>query len=248
MFVNVGSFADPPEAEGCAHFLEHMIFMGVDSPKYSNSENLYDSFISSRGGSCNAMTEGEYTVYQFDIAEEHFVPALDIFACCFKSPLLSQSAADREIKSIESEFSLARTSDGARLQQLMCDSATDGHVLRKFSWGNTKSLSTVPKANKVDIHGIVKTFYRKHYVPSAMKLVVMAPKGLEELEKDVRASFNDWVVLPEPPVVIDKEKGKRKRGPDPENIGVKLLSLEESMNGMMGRSPFPEDKKCYVTR
>ena len=26
--VQVGSFADPPECEGLAHFLEHMVFMG----------------------------------------------------------------------------------------------------------------------------------------------------------------------------------------------------------------------------
>lgn len=53
--VGVGSFKDPKEAEGIAHFLEHMLFMG--SERYPD-ENEYDSFITSHGGSCNAMTEG----------------------------------------------------------------------------------------------------------------------------------------------------------------------------------------------
>ena len=145
MCVNVGSFADPLEAQGLAHFLEHMLFMGIDSDKYPSSENLYDSFISSHGGSCNAMTDGEFTVYQFDVTVEHFAEALDIFAHCFKCPLLSTSAADREINAIESEFNLAKVSDGARLQQLLCDAAVDGHVLRKFSWGNLESLATIPQ-------------------------------------------------------------------------------------------------------
>jgi len=145
MCVNVGSFADPLEAQGLAHFLEHMLFMGIDSDKYPSSENLYDSFISSHGGSCNAMTDGEFTVYQFDVNVEHFAEALDIFAHCFKCPLLSTSAADREINAIESEFHLAKVSDGARLQQLLCDAAVDGHVLRKFSWGNLESLATIPQ-------------------------------------------------------------------------------------------------------
>jgi secreted Zn-dependent insulinase-like peptidase len=171
-----------------------MIFMGVDSPRYPNSENLYDSFVSSHGGGCNAFTEGEYTVYQFDIASEHFSAALDIFGCCFKSPLLSISSSDREIKSIESEFCLAKVSDGTRLQQLICDSATDGHVLRKFSWGNMNSLSTVPTAKKIDTHSILRSFYEKHYTPQAMKLVVLCPKGLDQIEKDVNDSFGDWVV------------------------------------------------------
>ena len=30
MCVQVGSFSDPPEAEGLAHFLEHMVFMGSE--------------------------------------------------------------------------------------------------------------------------------------------------------------------------------------------------------------------------
>ena len=250
MFVGVGSFADPEEAEGCAHFLEHMIFMGVDSPKYPNSENLYDSFVSSHGGSCNAYTEGEHTVYQFDIGAEHFANALDIFACCFKSPLLSVSSSDREIKSIESEFSLARVSDGTRLQQLMCDSAIDGHVLRKFSWGNTSSLSTVPKSKNVDIHSILQAFYKKHYLPSAMKLVVLAPKSLDEIEKDVQDSFGDWVVLPTPPEIIvkDETKGKRKRK-DVKSVGkTTLRSLEECISPYRHVTPFQTNGEVFISR
>ena len=71
--VEVGSFEDPDTAQGLAHFLEHMIFMG--SKKYPG-ENEYDSFVSSHGGSCNAFTEGEMTTYQFDVSTDHFAHAL----------------------------------------------------------------------------------------------------------------------------------------------------------------------------
>ena len=248
MFVSVGSFADPIEAEGCAHFLEHMIFMGVDSPKYPDSENLYDSFVSSHGGECNAYTEGEYTVYQFSIADKHFPPALDIFAHCFKSPLLAVSATDREIKSIESEFSLAKVSDGTRLQQLMCDSATKGHVMRKFSYGNTNSLSTVPKAKNVDVHSILKSFYRKHYIPSEMKLVVLAPTSLEELEKEVMSAFGDWTVQELPPAVKSATKSSSKKKQKKADGAVTLRSLEECISNLRGISPFPIEKHSSISR
>lgn len=252
MFVSVGSFADPAEAEGCAHFLEHMIFMGVNSPKYSHDENLYDSFVSSHNGSCNAFTEGEHTVYQFDIAEEHFTAALDIFACCFKSPRLAIGSSDREIKSIESEFNLAKVSDGTRLQQLMCDSATNGHVLRKFSWGNMKSLLTVPKSKNIDTHSILKGFYRKHYVPSKMKLVVMAPKSLEELESEVISSFGEWKLHNEPPVPPENLTGNRNRATRPSKAArpspVELLSLEDCISKFRNISPFPHDNRTYISR
>jgi nardilysin len=254
MFVSVGSFADPAEAEGCAHFLEHMIFMGVNSRKYPQDENLYDSFVSSHGGSCNAFTEGEHTVYQFDIAEEHFSAALDIFACCFKSPRLANSSSDREIKSIESEFCLAKVSDGTRLQQLMCDSATNGHVLRKFSWGNMKSLSTVPQSKNISIHRILTAFYKMHYVPSEMKLVVMAPKSLEELESEVINSFGDWRLHKAPPVPPediagkgDGKKAKRKRKAA-KNVPVELRSLEDCISKFRSISPFPQESRTYISR
>jgi secreted Zn-dependent insulinase-like peptidase len=36
--VKVGSFSDPPEIPGMAHFLEHMVFMGSEKyPQVSNS-------------------------------------------------------------------------------------------------------------------------------------------------------------------------------------------------------------------
>ena len=38
--INVGSFNDPPERQGLAHFLEHMLFMG--STQYPEEEAYSD--------------------------------------------------------------------------------------------------------------------------------------------------------------------------------------------------------------
>jgi hypothetical protein len=54
MAVGVGSFTDPAEMPGLAHYLEHMLFMGSD--KYPK-ENEYDTYLNNHGGSSNAYTE-----------------------------------------------------------------------------------------------------------------------------------------------------------------------------------------------
>lgn len=114
--VQVGSFSDPELVQGLAHFVEHMVFMG--STAYPQ-ENYYDSFVHSHGGDCNAMTEGEFTVYQFTAAAEHLSAALDVFGSALLHPLFTPAAMERELNAIESEFSLALSDDGARLQQLI---------------------------------------------------------------------------------------------------------------------------------
>jgi nardilysin len=120
MIVGVGSLYDPPECQGMAHFLEHLLFMG--SRKYPK-ENAYDAFMTKHGGNDNAYTEMEHTVYHFDIPQEHLPRALDIFAQFFVHPLMMESSVDRELKAVESEFQLVKNSDNTRVQHLMCHTA-----------------------------------------------------------------------------------------------------------------------------
>lgn len=159
MVVGVGSMSDPPECPGLAHFLEHLLFMG--SEKYPQ-ENAYDVFISKHGGSDNAYTEMEYTVYHFEIIQEYLAKALDMFAQFFTSPLMLESSVERELNSIESEFQLVKNSDSSRLQQLMCHTcgySPAEHPFAKFSWGNLESLQESPKRNNVDPMVELRKFY-----------------------------------------------------------------------------------------
>jgi nardilysin len=128
MVVGAGSIYDPKECQGLAHFLEHLLFMG--SEKYPE-ENDYDAFVSKRGGSDNAWTEWEYTSYSLDIPQDSLWPALDRLAQFFIAPLMLQSAVDRELLAIESEFQLRKNSDSARWEQLLCATCDPQNPMRK---------------------------------------------------------------------------------------------------------------------
>ncbi|CAI5513289.1 unnamed protein product [Closterium sp. Naga37s-1] len=117
MCVGVGSFLDPPDALGLAHFLEHMLFMG--SVKFPD-ENEYDSFLRRHGGGSNAFTETEFTCYHFDVAHKYLHPALDRFAQFFVAPLVKADAMEREVQAVDSEFNISLQSDVCRVQQLQC--------------------------------------------------------------------------------------------------------------------------------
>jgi nardilysin len=187
--VQTGSFNDPDEIQGLSHYLEHMIFMG--STKYPG-ENEYDAFVTSHGGYCNAFTEYEHTVYSFEIPQEYFFEALDIFAHCFISPLLSSESSDRELKAIESEFQLARTSDGARVEDILCHLAHPSHPLHKFAWGNLDSLKHDPLSRGIDVNSSLRQYFDQFYFPDNSQLVVTAPYSLQTILEGITASFSEW--------------------------------------------------------
>ncbi|KAJ7400401.1 Nardilysin [Pitangus sulphuratus] len=97
--VAVGSFSDPEDLPGLAHFLEHMVFMG--SLKYPD-ENGFDAFLKKHGGGDNASTDCERTVFQFDVQRKYFKEALDRWAQFFIHPLMIRDAIDREVEAVDS--------------------------------------------------------------------------------------------------------------------------------------------------
>ena len=77
MAVNVGQWNDPEAYPGMAHFCEHMLFMG--SKKYPD-ENYFTQLIHDHGGSNNAYTKTDRTVYMYSIDNDHLDLSLDVFS------------------------------------------------------------------------------------------------------------------------------------------------------------------------
>jgi hypothetical protein len=73
----------------------------------------------------------------------------DVFHSCRDSPELCSVAGTGVLQS-----------DSARLGQLRCHTARDGHLYRKFTWGNRKSLFDEPQAKGVDIRSEIVSYYR----------------------------------------------------------------------------------------
>ncbi|KAJ1699101.1 hypothetical protein LUZ63_007613 [Rhynchospora breviuscula] len=181
MCVRMGSFSDPPNAHGLAHFLEHMLFMG--SSEFPD-ENEYASYLSKHGGSSNAFTEWEYTCYYFDINREFLLEALKRFSQFFISPLVKEDALEREVLAVDSEFNQVLQNDSCRLSQLHCETSTPNHPVNKFSWGNKKSLYEA-MGNGVNMREEVLKMFNENYHGGMMKLVVIGGEPIEILE--------DWV-------------------------------------------------------
>ncbi|GAB2274251.1 hypothetical protein Dimus_009016 [Dionaea muscipula] len=187
MCVGLGSFSDPLEAQGLAHFLEHMLFMG--STEFPD-ENEYDSYLSKHGGSSNAYTEVEHTCYYFEVKGEFLHGALKRFSQFFTSPLVKMEAMEREVLAVDSEFHQALQNDACRLEQLRCHTAVPGHPFNRFFWGSKKSLIDAMEKG-VNLREHILKLYRENYHGQLMKLVVIGGESLDVLEGWVIQLFND---------------------------------------------------------
>ncbi|MEX1032038.1 MAG: insulinase family protein [Cellvibrionaceae bacterium] len=212
MNVFVGSADDPPEREGLAHFLEHMLFLGTE--KYPEA-NDYQSFISAHGGSHNAYTALEHTNYFFDINSDHLEQGLDRFAQFFIAPLFSADYVERERNAAHSEYRARLNDEYQRTLDVYRQVMNPDHPLAKFSVGNLATLSNdeLPnneRANEDLSHderpneepGHERTqqegglrrdlmaFCREHYRAGAMALVVLGKESLDKLEAMVKPRFS----------------------------------------------------------
>ncbi|KAI6064015.1 Nardilysin [Aix galericulata] len=181
-------FSDPEDLPGLAHFLEHMVFMG--SLKYPD-ENGFDAFLKKHGGSDNASTDCERTVFQFDVQRKYFKEALDRWAQFFIHPLMIRDAIDREVEAVDSEYQLARPSDANRKEMLFGSLARPGHPMKKFFWGNADTLKHEPKMNNIDTYTRLRDFWQRHYSAHYMTLVVQSKETLDTLEKWVTEIFSE---------------------------------------------------------
>ena len=186
--VHVGAFSDPKEVPGLAHFAEHMCFLGTE--KYPDEAD-FGKFLGSHGGSSNAYTDTEDTVYFFDCNENYLEPALDRFAQFFINPLFTPSATSRELNAIDSEHSKNINSDGFRFYQLEKDYANIEHPLSKFSTGNKQTLEIDQKARGVDVRDELLKFHKEHYSSNQMTLCVSGAQDLDTLEKWVTSKFSN---------------------------------------------------------
>lgn len=189
MDVHVGACSDPKEIPGLAHFNEHMLFLGTkEYPK----EDSFEEFLAANGGSSNAYTASEDTVYHFTLqaeADEKLIEGLKRFGSFFTSPLFTESATGRELNAIDSENAKNLQSDNFRVYQIEKSRQNSDHPHSKFFTGNKKTLLEDSKRNGMNLREELIKFYTKYYSANQMTLAVVGPQSPQALRKMIDDAF-----------------------------------------------------------
>ena len=186
--VSIGSFADPKHAQGLAHFLEHMLFMGTET---FPDENEYSSYLNAHGGGSNAYTTDENTVYYFDVNNSYFKGALDRFAAFFVCPLFTESATAREINAVDNEHGKNLQSDLWRGMQVVKSLARNDHPYSQFSTGNLETLKNEPASKGINMRELLLDFHKTYYSANMMKVAMYSNESLDTMHKWAEELFSN---------------------------------------------------------
>lgn len=194
MNVSVGSWSNPADLPGLAHFLEHMLFLGTE--KYPDADE-YHRFIEQNGGNHNAYTARENTLYYFDIDADHLEPALDRLAQFFIAPLFDASYLEREINAVQSEYTASLQNDNRRREDAIREVVNSDHPASNLAIGNAETLDNDQLRDRM------QAFYREHYVANRLSLSVVGPQDIDTLKSWVDARFNQIRAVPSEPLQIE---------------------------------------------
>jgi len=234
--VAVGSFDEPDEHPGLAHFLEHMLFMGTGA---FPGENDFSNFLSMHNGYSNAYTADEITVYYFDIDTKEAQKALDMFAHFFIDPLFSKGSVKREISSVDSEYLNTLNSAECRLEALFGRFVKDGDKSRRFSCGNKKTL------RKRGIEEVVARFWEETYSSDLMSLVVTSNESLDFLEQCASEFSKIMLRNYSPRNKLLLEKGKKSSSFPAESADFSNISPEHHSHVVQMR-PLGDEREMVV--
>lgn len=187
----MGASSDPEDVKGLAHFNEHMLFLGTkDYPQ----EDSFEAFLAANGGSSNAFTASEDTVYYFTLQAESdrkLTEGLKRFGSFFTSPLFTESATSRELNAIESENSKNLQTDNFRVYQIEKSRQNSEHPHSKFFTGNKKTLLEDTQSAGLVLRDELIRFYTRYYSSNQMTAAIVGPQSISELRKMADAAFQN---------------------------------------------------------
>lgn len=177
--VDVGSWNNPVQHPGMAHFVEHLLFMGT---KKFPRESEFRQYVLDRGGDYNAFTSYTSTVYSFTLPGEGFEGALERFSRFFIDPIFSLASINREMHAVDHEFQDCAEDNIQKFMRVFKAIGNPFHPNAIFSCGNLTSLSQISQI-------AIKQWYADHYVGLNMNLVIISPLPIDEIERLVLAHF-----------------------------------------------------------
>jgi len=201
IWVKVGSADENDEEAGICHFIEHMLFKGTDKRKVREAAREIESL----GGTINAYTSYDQTVYHITIASRYAETGLDILSDAIQHSTFDPLEFEREREVILEEIRRGEDDPSKRLFRQTMTALYQQHPYRRPIIGYQNNIRSIQRNQMV-------TFFKKWYVPNRMVFIAVGDFNTDEMEGKVRNAFKEFKPSPgSPPHRIPEPNQKETR-------------------------------------
>jgi len=162
LWVRAGGRDEAPAELGLSHYLEHMLFKGTPT----RPPGAIDQLLEGLGGTSNAFTSYDYTHYDVVVPADSIVAAAELLADIAVNAAFPPAEIESEKKVVFEEMSLTEDDPERFLTRRVTEEVYPEHPYGRPILG-TREL--VQKLERDEL----AAYYRKHYVPQNMVLVVV---------------------------------------------------------------------------
>jgi len=194
-FFKVGSRNERPGITGIAHLFEHMMFNGAQ--KYGPKE--FDRVLETAGGSSNAYTSNDLTVYHEDFASDALETVVDLESDRMRSLAITPETlkSEREVVKEERRFRVDNDVVG------MLDEALSAQIWKAhpYHWpviGWMGDLNAITREDALE-------FFRTYYAPNNATIVAVGDLDAKTTIELIEKYYGDIPAGPPIPQVVDSE-------------------------------------------
>lgn len=162
VWVKTGSRYENGKIAGITHFIEHLIFKGTEKLE----GNAFAGRIESLGGTVNAFTSYDNTVYHIIIPKKTFEEGLDLLIESVMHPAFPSEEIEKERKVILEEIKMGEDDPQRKLFKELFSISYQGHPYSRPVIGYDETVKSISRNDILD-------YYRKHYTPDNMTVVII---------------------------------------------------------------------------
>jgi len=181
-WIGVGTRHERPEANGVAHFLEHMVFKGT---RRRSARDIAEQ-IEAVGGHINAYTGRENTAFYAKVLAEDSALALDILSDILQHSVFDQGELARERAVILQEIGQAADTPDDIVFDHFQETAYPSQAIGRPVLGRSETVSALDRRSLMD-------YLARHYGPDDM---VVAAAGRIDHAWFCEAVSNAFDALP----------------------------------------------------
>lgn len=170
--VRVGSRHEPPRLGGISHLLEHMLFRGTKEHPSSFSQNFA---FESLGGTLDAATSAEATVFSAIVPDASAAEAIGLIAEMFREPLMAQLDIERNVVREELLDALDEDDRLVDPDELAARALFGDHPLGRSIGGSVESLARITERD-------LRAWHRARYVGANTVVALTGAVGREARE------------------------------------------------------------------